>query len=310
MKTHMGRMHLTVPGAVMSVLLAVAAVSADGRTALKPGWNMFSPKQDVEVGQQVAPDAERQLVMLKNSRTDGYVNDLGRRLAAKAPGEKYPYRFKVVNDQAINAFALPGGPVYVNRGVIEAADNEAQLAGVIAHEIAHVALRHGTNQASKASAAQIPLAILGGIIGSDSTKAVLTQPGTSFAVNSILLKYSRTAESEADILGTQILYDAGYDPNAMGQFFQKIDDRQKGSGPVEFSQPSADNRIERVSQEVDALVAHGATRPSIRMISTDQRSLRSMPQAGRASCRPGTIAVSRSRPSLIVSASYGAGAVH
>ena len=296
----------------MSVLLAVAVVSADGRTALKPGWNMFSPKQDVEVGQQVAPDAERQLAMLKNSRADGYVNDLGRRLATKAPGEKYPYRFKVVNDQAINAFALPGGPVYINRGVIEAADNEAQLAGVMAHEIAHVALRHGTNQASKASAAQIPLAILGGMIGSDSTKAVLTQLGASFAVNSILLKYSRSAESEADILGTQILYDAGYDPRAMGEFFEKIDDQQKRSGPVEFfsNHPSPDNRIERVSQEVEAL---GGARRGATTNSNDfdeiKRSLRSMPRAPGASQLQ--TRDDRSQPVAsglsIVSASYGAG---
>lgn len=181
--------------ASLALVLAPAAWAADGRTVLKPGWNMFSPQQDIEVGQQVSLDAERQLPMLNNSRVDNYVNNLGRRLSAKAPGEKYPYQFKVVNDRTINAFALPGGPTYINRGVIEAADNESQLAGVMAHEISHVALRHGTNQASKASAAQVPLAILGGMLGSNSTKAVLAQLGASFALNSILLKYSRTAES-------------------------------------------------------------------------------------------------------------------
>jgi len=174
---------------MLFVALAVVVLAADDRTVLKPGWNMFSPQQDVEVGEQVSPDAERQLRMLNNSRVDNYVNNLGRRLAAKATGEKFPYRFKVVNDRAINAFALPGGPIYINRGVIEAAENESQLAGVIAHETAHVALRHGTNQASKASAAQVPLAILGGIIGNDSTEATLAQLGGSFAVNSVLLKY-------------------------------------------------------------------------------------------------------------------------
>jgi predicted Zn-dependent protease len=237
------------------ILLFVAAVWADGRTLIKPGWNMFSPQQDVEVGQQVSPDAERQLPMLNNSRVDGYVNTLGRRLSTKAPGEKFPYRFKVVNDRAINAFALPGGPIYINRGVIEAADTESQLASVMAHETAHVALRQGTNQASKASAAQVPLAILGGLIGSDSSKAVLAQLGGSFAVNSVLLKYSRTAESQADILGTQILFDSEYDPRAMAQFFEKLEAQQKGRGPVEFfsNHPSPDNRIERVNQEMNAL---------------------------------------------------------
>lgn len=236
-------------------LLTVVIQAADGRTVLKPGWNLYSPEQDIEVGQQVSEDAERQLSMLDNARVDRYVNTLGRRLAAKVPGQAYPFQFTVVNDHAINAFALPGGPVYINRGVIEAASNESQLAGVIAHEAAHVALRHGTNQASRAAAAQVPLAILGGLIGSDSIKGMLAQLGAGFAMNSVLLKNSRTAETQADVMGTQILFDAGHDPRAMAQFFELIEDRQEGGGPVEFfsNHPSPENRIERVDQEVLAL---------------------------------------------------------
>lgn len=214
--------------------MVLAPLALADRTPLKPGWNMFSPQQDVEVGQQVSKEAERQLPMLNNSRVDNYMNNLGRKLSSRAPGEKYPYQFKVVNDRAINAFALPGGRIYINRGVIEAADNEAQLAGVVAHKASHVALRHGTNQASKASAAQMPLAILGGMLGSNSTGAVLAQLGAGFAVNSILLKYSRTAESQADIMGWQILYDSGYDPRAMAQFLEKIQAQDKGGQPVAF----------------------------------------------------------------------------
>jgi beta-barrel assembly-enhancing protease len=293
--------------ASLALVLAPAALAADGRTALKPGWNMFSPQQDVEVGQQVSLDAERQLPMLNNSRVDNYVNNLGRRLAAKAPGEQYPYQFKVVNDRAINAFALPGGPIYINRGVIEAADNESHLAGVMAHEISHVALRHGTNQASKASAAQLPLAILGGMLGSDSTKGILAQLGASFAVNSILLKYSRTAESQADIMGTQILYDSGYDPRAMAQFFQKIEAQQQGSGPVEFfsNHPSPDNRIERVNQEVNALGGVGRdSRTNSREFDDIKRYLQSLPAPSGQQLQAGTPS---GTPELrIVSASYGA----
>jgi hypothetical protein len=223
-----------------------------GRTVLKPGWNIFSAQQDVEVGQQVSRDAERQLPMLNDSRVHSYLNKLGQRLTAHAPGTKFPYTFKAVNDKAINAFALPGGPIYINRGVIEAADDEAQLAGVMAHETSHVALRHGTNQASKASAAQMPLAILGGMLGSDSTGVILTQLGAGFAVNSVLLKYSRTAESQADILGAQILSDANYDPRAMAQFFEKIRAQDGGGQPVAFfsSHPSPERRTERINQEV------------------------------------------------------------
>jgi hypothetical protein len=156
-----------------------------------------------------------------------------------------------VNDRGINAFALPGGSIYINRGVIETADNESQLAGVMAHEASHVALRHGTNQASKASAAQMPLAILGGVLGSNSTVAALAQLGAGFTVNSILLKYSRDAERQADLMGTQILFDSGLEPRAMGQFFQKLE----GSNGVAFfnSHPNPDRRIESVNEEVSRL---------------------------------------------------------
>jgi len=271
--------------AVLTTLALLSSLAWADRTLLKPGWNMFSAQQDVEMGQQVSQDAERQLPMLNNSRVDNYLNDLGRRLAAKAPGEKYPYRFKAVNDRAINAFALPGGPVYINRGVIEAADSEAQLAGVMAHETAHVALRHGTNQASKAYAAQAPLSILGGILGSNSVGAVLAQLGAGFAVNSILLKYSRTAESQADIMGTQILYDSGYDPRAMAQFFEKIQAQDRGGRSIEFfsNHPNPDNRIGRVNEEVSKL---GGPQRGYSTDSTEfqeiKRYVQSLPAASRA----------------------------
>jgi predicted Zn-dependent protease len=293
--------------ALFALVLAPASRAADGRTVLKPGWNMFSPQQDIEVGREVSVDAERELPMLKNSRVDNYVNNLGLRLSAQAPGEKYPYAFKVVNDREINAFALPGGPVYINRGVIEAADNEAQLAGVIAHETAHVALRHGTNQASKASAAQVPLAILGGLLGSESTKAALVQLGSNFAVNSILLKYSRTAESQADVMGTQILYDSGYDPRAMAEFFEKIEAGQKGSGPAEFfsNHPSPGNRIESVNREVDALGGlRRDSRTNSREFDDIKRYVQSLPAPKGQQLQSG--GQSGTPDLLIVSASYGA----
>lgn len=222
-----------------------------GRTALKPGWNMFSAAQDVELGQQASGQVAQQVLMLNDQRVDRYLNNLGQRLTANAPGFKFPYEFKTVNDRGINAFALPGGHIYINRGVIEAADNESQLAGVMAHEAAHVALRHGTNQASKASAAQMPLAILGGLMGNNSTAGALAQLGAGFTVNSILLKYSRDAESQADLMGTQILFDSGLDPRAMGQFFQKI---EGGSGNAFFSDhPNPENRIATANAEVARL---------------------------------------------------------
>lgn len=265
--------------AVLSLLLAPVAW-ADGRTQLKPGWNMFSPQQDAEVGQQVSKDAERQLNMMNDSRVDNYLNSLGHRLSAHAPGYQFQYTYKGVNDRAINAFALPGGHVYINRGTIEASDNEAQLAAVMAHETSHVALRHGTNQASKASAAQMPLGILGALLGSNSTGAALAQLGAGFTLNSLLLKYSRTAESQADIMGTQILYDSGYDPRGMGQFLEKIQALDQGKHQVAFfsDHPSPDRRVERVAEEVDKLGgARSGSETNSREFDDIKRYIQSMP---------------------------------
>jgi beta-barrel assembly-enhancing protease len=240
---------------LVAVIMCLFAVSAyANRTQLKPGFNLFSPQQDVEMGKQVSQEAEQQLPIFNNRQAESYLNSLGRRLASRAPGEKYPYQFKIVNDKNINAFALPGGYIYINRGIFERADNEAQLAGVIAHEIGHVAMRHGTNQASKAYMAQAPLAVLGGVLGSNSVGGVLAQLGVGFATNSILLKYSRDAERQADLLGTQILYDSGYDPHAMVEFFEKIQAESKGSASEFFSShPNPENRISGVQTEIEKL---------------------------------------------------------
>jgi hypothetical protein len=222
------------------------------RTQLKPGINFFSPKQDVELGRQVAQDAEKKFPMLNNQRVDDYLDRLGKKLAAFAPGEKFPYQFRGVNDASVNAFALPGGFLFINRGTVEAAENEAQLASVIGHEIAHVALRHGTNQASKAYIAQVPLAVVGTFWGGNSVGAILAQIGTSFATNSILLKYSRDDERQADLMGAQILYDANYDPRNVAQFFQKLETGKRGTDFFS-SHPNPGNRIQNINLEIGRL---------------------------------------------------------
>jgi Zn-dependent protease with chaperone function len=239
---------------VVAACLTIVPLAFAARTVLKPGWNMFSTTQDSEVGQKVSQDAEQELPMLNNARVDAYLQRLGERLAPHAPGFKFQYAFKAVNDESINAFALPGGYIYMHRGVFAAADDESQLAGVMAHEISHVALRHGTNQASKASAAQMPLSILGGVMGGGSA-AALTQLGAGFAVNSILLKHSRTAETQADVMGTQILHDAAINTQGMAQFFEKLQAQENGGRHVEFfsNHPSPERRVERVRTEIAGL---------------------------------------------------------
>ncbi|HYR42772.1 MAG TPA: M48 family metalloprotease [Terriglobia bacterium] len=254
--------------------LVFTAYAADSRTKLKPGWNLFSPQQDIEMGRQSAKEAEKQLPVLNDREAATYINTLGQNLAAHAPGEKYPYQFKIVNDKAINAFALPGGFVYVNRGAIEAADSENQIAGVMAHEIGHVVLRHGTNQVSKAYLAQAPLSILGGMLGSNSIGGVLAQLGVGLGLNSLFLKYSRDAESQADLMGTQILHDSGYDPRGMVEFFEKIQAESKGRA-VEFlsDHPNPENRISNVQHEIERL---GAAPPNARRDSPDFHTVKSL----------------------------------
>ena len=275
------------------------------RTRLKPGMNFFSPQQDVELGRQVSQDAEKKIVMLNNQRVDDYLDRLGKRLAGVAPGEKYPYQFKCVNDASINAFALPGGFLYVNRGTIEAADNEAELAGVIGHEIGHVALRHGTNQASKSYLAQAPLAILGTFMGNNSVPAILAQVGTSFAASSILLKYSRDDERQSDLMGAQILYDAGYDPSYVAQFFEKLDSRGKGSDFFS-SHPNPDNRIQNINTEIRRLgsIPDNAVNDT-REFQNIKNLLRSLPPAPKAvENQPRTSGPRRTRPPDLPSDTY------
>ena len=239
---------------VLLLILVLAVPVAAQRTELKPGWNLFSPQDDVEMGRQVAREAEEQLAIIDDRELERYLDGLGQQLAAHAPWEKYPYQFKLVNDKTINAFALPGGFIYVNRGIIEMASREAELAGVVAHEIGHVALRHGTNQASKAYLAQAPLAILGSIFGSGGgVGSILTQLGIGFTANSVFLKFSRDAERQADLLGAQLLFDAGYDPTGMTEFFEKME-AENGNGTEFFSShPNPGNRLENVGDEIQRL---------------------------------------------------------
>jgi Zn-dependent protease with chaperone function len=226
------------------------------RSQLKPPWNMFSPEKDVQLGKRNAELLERHVILCNDPKVDAYLTQLGLRLAAKLPtrGVQYPWEFHCVNSKEINAFALPGGFVFVNRGAIEVSDNEAQLAAVMAHELSHVALRHGTAQASKAQLAQGAAGVFSGLFGGSTGGALLTQ-GVALGAGGVLLHYSRTDETQADVLGTQALFDTGYDPRAMAQFFEKLEGETKGKNPPQFlsDHPNPGNRVERVDEEIDKL---------------------------------------------------------
>jgi hypothetical protein len=258
----------------LAVLLAfsmAAPQELEARREPTHGFNMFSAQEEVQAGQQASAQVGRQIPVLPESDPITiYVQRLGQQLAAHAPGEKWPYNFHVVNQKEINAFALPGGPVYVNLGTIQAADNEAELAGVMAHEISHVVQRHGTRAASKQMAAQLPLAILGGIMGRGALSQ-MAQMGLSFGVGSYFLKNSRQAESEADLLGSDIMYDTGFNPQAMAQFFTKLEKEGGARGPQFFSDhPDPGNRAQAVAREVATL----PRKTSYRSDSTEFREIK------------------------------------
>jgi beta-barrel assembly-enhancing protease len=283
-----GRIGRTV--LIMAFLAAAPAAWAQ-RTQLKPGWNLFSPEQDIQVGKQAALDAEKQLPLCDDPKVDAYLTKIGMRLVAhlNTQGVQYPWEFHCVNDKAINAFALPGGYVFVNRGVIEAADDEAQLAAVMAHEVSHVALRHGTNQATKAEMTQGFLGLAGALFGGSTSGALLTQLGT-FAAGGVLLRYSRADETQADVMGTQVLYDSGYDPRALSQFFEKLQAAANGKNPPEFfsDHPSPDHRVDRVDEEIDRL---GGVPPNAKKDSAEfeaiKREVLALPVVNKGAGAPG-----------------------
>jgi hypothetical protein len=221
----------------------------------KPGFNLFTPEQDVEVGRQSAQQVAQQVPLLNDGAVGNYIRNLGAKLVAQAPGFKFPYQFNVVATKDINAFALPGGFVFINAGAIAAAKNEGELAGVMAHEITHVALRHGTNQASKAYIAQKGLGALSKIFGGrDSDLGQVVGSIGGLGANVAFLRFGRTAESQADLEGARIMADAGYDPRDMANFFKTLQ-QQGGPRVPEFlsDHPDPGNRIASINAELPSL---------------------------------------------------------
>ncbi|MDP9267724.1 MAG: M48 family metallopeptidase [Acidobacteriota bacterium] len=251
----------------LTLALAIAAPQLlEARYKPSTGMNAFSRDQEVQAGQQAAAEVARKLPLLPDSDPIArYVSRLGQTLASHAPGDQWPYSFHVVNQKDINAFALPGGPVYINLGTIQAADNEAQLAGVIAHEISHIVQRHATRAATKQMQAQIPLAILGAVLGGrGSMGGQLAQLGISFGLGSYFLKNSRTAEREADLVGADIMYDSGYDPRQLAAFFETLQSQSGSSRGPQFlsDHPDPGNRAASIGDEVRTLPARSFQRDS------------------------------------------------
>ena len=245
------------------LLASVAAVtmtlSADAQTRVEPHRNSYSPEQDVELGRRAAAEVRQQLPMVNDGPTHDFVERIGDRLVAEIPDNlrnlPFQYTFDVVNLKEINEFALPGGPMFLHRGMLEAARTDGEVAGVMAHELSHVILRHGTVQASKGQKFQLG-AIAGEVLGSivgGRTGSVIAQ-GSQIGLGTYFLKYSREYEREADLLGAQIMARAGYDPRDMANMFRTIA-RQSGSGGPEWlsDHPNPGNRYDAINREAAML---------------------------------------------------------
>lgn len=228
---------------------------------LKPGFNLYSKQQDIELGKQAAARIRQQYQQVQSRDLQAYVQKIGERLTRTPSVSRsgFPFSFTLLNYKEVNAFALPGGPAFIFTGLMKASDNEAELAGVLAHEISHVVLRHGTHQASKANIAEGPARIIGAV-NSLTLFGRLLNVGLGLGLNGIFLKFSRTDESEADALGTHIMSEAGYDPVALARFFDKLE-AQSGPGVPEFlsDHPSPGNRVEAVKAEARTLPARRYT---------------------------------------------------
>jgi predicted Zn-dependent protease len=270
-------------------------ISLIGQTRVVAPKNPYSLAKDVQLGRQAASEVERKMPILNDSEVQSYVERVGLRLAEGIPAQfqhpEFRYSFKVVDARDINAFALPGGFTYVNRGLIESARNEGEMAGVIAHEISHVALRHGTAQAAKAQKYQTGAAvvgILGAILGGVGN--VAGQVG-QMGIGAYFLKFSREYEKQADLLGAQIMANAGYDPHDLANMFRTLEQKSGGGGPQWMSShPNPGNRFEYINREADALRVNNPTRNTqaftrVQAYLREMRPARSMQEIGRSGQR-------------------------
>jgi beta-barrel assembly-enhancing protease len=267
------------------LLLSLGLVAAlTAQTKITPPKNKYTPEQDVQLGREAAEEVRRQYPVISDSGIAAYLDRLGKRLVAAAPADlnnpTFEYSFTPVNLKEINAFALPGGPMFVNRGMFEAASREGEVVGVMAHELAHVLLRHGTANATKAQGfqfGQLAGAIAGAVVGGGWGEVI--SQGSQFGLGTWLLKYSREYEKQADLLGAQVMARAGYDPRDLGRMFETIQ-KQSGGGSPEWmsSHPDPGNRSTYIARE--AALLQVATRDgAAEDFERARRQLASLPPA-------------------------------
>ena len=283
------RIH-AVRAAAFLMAICVSAAGLYAQTAVKLPKNRYTPEQDVKLGREAAAEVLRQYPIIKDEKIARYLTELGDRLVAAAPADLkqpvYQYSFTPVNLKEINAFALPGGPMFVHRGMFDAAATEGEVVGVMAHELAHVLLRHGTANASKAQNPWLQLgqaagAIGGAMVGGQAGAAIAQ--GSQFGLGTLLLRYSRDFEKQADILGAQIMAKAGYDPRALARMFETIERESQasggGAGTPQWmsSHPNPGNRSQYITSEAAMLTI--ATPADMSQFTTIKPTFAALPPA-------------------------------
>jgi len=244
---------------LMAIWLSPLVSFGQQTQVITPPKNKYKVQEDVKLGNDAARQVEQQFPLINDRDAAAYLNRVGERLVAAIPRElnqpAFNYRFRWVNASDINAFALPGGPMYVNRGMLEAAKNEGEMAGVMAHEISHVALRHATAQATKQSSAKNTLGTLGMVLGGAILGGQAGAELGALGAQAWATKYSRAYESQADALGARIMADAGYDPHDLANMFQTIQRQSGGGGGPSWlsSHPDPGNRYNAINREAQTL---------------------------------------------------------
>lgn len=266
----MGR-HTKATAVLLAVALALPAwaqknkdVERIGERDINKGSvNLYSLEREIALGQQLSSQVEASSRLLRDSRVQGFVDDVVQNLVRNSDSQ-VPFTVKIIDSDEVNAFALPGGYLYVNTGLILEAETESELAGVLAHEIAHVTARHTTKQASKRTLMELfslPLIFVGGPVGYGIQQAM------GLAVPLAFLKFSRNAEREADYLGLQYAYEANYDPTALVDFLERMAQQDRSRVPTVFSShPMTKDRIQRAQGEIAAVLP---TRPE-HVVSTSR----------------------------------------
>jgi Zn-dependent protease with chaperone function len=274
--------------AASMVLVCLSVAGLVAQTAIKLPKNKYTPQQDVQLGREAAAEVRQQYPIIEDKRIASYLTTLGDRLVAAAPSDlknpAYEYSFTPVNLKEINAFALPGGPMFVHRGMFDAAASEGEVVGVMAHELSHVLLRHGTANATKAQNPWIQLGQVAGVVGGavvgGAAGSAIAQ-SSQFGLGTLLLRYSRDYEKQADLLGAQIMARAGYDPRALARMFETIEKETAnsgGTGPQWMSShPNPGNRTQYITAEAAQLKI--ATAPDTSQFEPIKAAFASLPPA-------------------------------